>query len=1022
MNLRGKTLVTVGASLVCLIIILYSTAQMEIANSFSNLEERDTQKNVDRVLNTISNELVNLGNLADYWAARNDTHSFMKTGDSNFIDFNMANGLLTNESLHNMDINLILFMDSYGQIILSKYLDVDGEGKIIPQNITQELSLYAVCPGCLTKENKFSGLILLSDKPMLVVAKPIINGLGTPSMGRVVLGRYLAEKEVQKISEVTQLNLTLYSLNNDQMPADVRQARTSLDYSTPIIVRTLNSDNIAGYALLRNIYGNPLLILRVDVPRAIYRQGISSMQSFIILFSAAGALFLILTLVYLDRSVLSRLSSLTAGVNIIGVSQNISSRLRVEGKDELTHLASSINIMLKNLEQSHEDLGKSEKRYKAVVEEQPDLICRILVDGTITFVNDAFCRFFFKQPDELIGKKIDMIASAGQMKSAEELKSKLKTGHPTESYESRITLPNGTHWLIWTAHGIFDESGFLMEIQSVGRDFTDLKMAEAALRDSQQLMSNIISFLPDAIMAIDLDGKVIIWNKAMEALTGVDAEDMLGKGEYEYSLPFYGFRRPILIDMVLNPHKDFEIEYANFKREATAVLGETFIPNFGKNGSYLLAKATTLFDPAGRLVGAIESVRDMTERRLMEQTLEKTRTELHIAAEIQKSFIPEKTPFIQNLEIAAKSIPAMEVGGDFYDFIPLPEGKYGLVIADVAGKGIPAALFMALSRTIIRANASHQTKTSEVLKNANHMIAADATAGMFVTLLYGILDGEALTFNYADAGHPPPLLFRSKTFRFEAGGVTGIALGAKDGVEYEDRTIMFSPGDIAIFYTDGVTEAMNVKGELYGLSRLTDIVSEYHELSPEKLVDKVLNDISNFSSGCEPNDDITLIVLKAFKNTVENFEIKISAKKEEIPKVISFVNDIMGCGGFSRKDVLDLELAVEEATINIINHGYHGAEGIILVKCKLEVDRLTVVIEDEANRFDPIKYDKPNLVENLDKRPIGGLGIYLIRSLTDDSRYEYEDGKNRLILLKRKSLGPHMEQRIDQKGLEIAER
>ena len=332
MNLRGKTLVTVGASLVCLIIILYSTAQMEIANSFSNLEERDTQKNVDRVLNTISNELVNLGNLADYWAARNDTHSFMKTGDSNFIDFNMANGLLTNESLHNMDINLILFMDSYGQIILSKYLDVDGEGKIIPQNITQELSLYAVCPGCLTKENKFSGLILLSDKPMLVVAKPIINGLGTPSMGRVVLGRYLAEKEVQKISEVTQLNLTLYSLNNDQMPADVRQARTSLDYSTPIIVRTLNSGNIAGYALLRNIYGNPLLILRVDVPRAIYRQGISSMQSFIILFSAAGALFLILTLVYLDRSVLSRLSSLTAGVNIIGVSQNISSRLRVEGK------------------------------------------------------------------------------------------------------------------------------------------------------------------------------------------------------------------------------------------------------------------------------------------------------------------------------------------------------------------------------------------------------------------------------------------------------------------------------------------------------------------------------------------------------------------------------------------------------------------------------------------------------------------------------------------------------------------
>ena len=554
MNLRGKTLVIVGASLVCLIIILYATAQMEIVKSFSNLEERDTQKNVDRVLNTISNELVNLGNLADYWAARNDTYSFMKTGDPNFIDYNIANGLLTNESLHNMEINIILFMDSYGQITLGRYLDTNGEGKIIPQNLTQELSLYGICTGCLTKENKFSGLILLSDKPMLIVAKPITNGLGSPSMGRVILGRYLAEKEVRKISEVTQLNLTLYSLNNDQMPADVKQARTSLDYSTPIIVRTLNSDNIAGYALLRNIYGNPLLILRVDVPRAIYRQGVSSMQNFIILFSAAGALFLILTLVYLDRSVLSRLSSLTAGVNIIGVSQNISSRLRVEGKDELAHLARSINNMLKTLEQSHEDLGKSEKRYKAVVEEQPDLICRTLVDGTITFVNDAFCRFFSKQPEEVLGNKIDRIALAGQMKSTEELKSKLMTSRPTESYESRMTLPDGTHWLLWTAHGIFDESGFLMEIQSVARDFTDLKMAEEALRESEGRYRLISENMTDVVFLHNPSPDISYAYVSPSAKTtiGYDPQELMGKSPFE----IISYIHPEDIEIVKNSYNN----------------------------------------------------------------------------------------------------------------------------------------------------------------------------------------------------------------------------------------------------------------------------------------------------------------------------------------------------------------------------------------------------------------------------------------------------------------------------------
>ena len=538
------------------------------------------------------------------------------------------------------------------------------------------------------------------------------------------------------------------------------------------------------------------------------------------------------------------------------------------------------------------------------------------------------------------------------------------------------------------------------------------KRAENAHRESQQLMSDIISFLPEAILAIDRNGKVMIWNRAMEVLTGVLAKDILGKGDYEYSLPFYGCRRPILVDMLMQPHEGWEAEYRGFKREYTAVLGEVFIPSFGPHGSYLLAKATALCDEIGNTVGAIESVRDMTEWRIMEQKMERTRTELHVAAEIQRSFIPKTTPDIVNFEVAAVTIPAMEVGGDFYDFITLPHGDHGLVIADVAGKSIPAALFMALSRMIIRASAAHQSLATEVLRNANNMIASDATAGMFVTLLFGVLDGEALTLRYANAGHPTPLIFKSRDCSYEEEVACGIALGAKEGVSYEEQIIKFGPGDVAVFYTDGVTEAMNIKGELFGMKRLIGAVSKTCQSPAEEIMSRILEEVSAFREDREQNDDITLVVLKASPKAEEHALISVHSRDEELPRVSQELERIMYRAGFSGKQILDMQLAVEEAFINIVRHGYHGSYGAILIAMDLGEGRLTVKIEDDAPPFDPTRFQEPDFSADLEERPVGGLGIHLMRSLSDEMRYEYENGKNRLMLIKikdRPSIEPHQE-------------
>ena len=421
--------------------------------------------------------------------------------------------------------------------------------------------------------------------------------------------------------------------------------------------------------------------------------------------------------------------------------------------------------------------------------------------------------------------------------------------------------PNGSY--IWAkATPLFDSEGNIAgSIESI-RDITDRKKAEEEIAAMRQRLADVIDFLPDATFAIDNQGKVLTWNKAIEKMTGARAIDMIGKGDYEYALPFYGIRRPILADLVLLPDEVVEKKYSGLQRDGKTLISEIFIPTFGPTGSFIWAKATPLYNSQGNIVGAIESIRDITDMRRTEQKLERSKSELRIASDIQRSFLPERIPPVSGFDLAATSIPAMEVGGDFYDFIP-GDGKLGMVIADVSGKSVPAALFMALSRTIVRVNATHHEKGTDVLEDANNMISADSKLGMFVTLFYGVLDQNSRSLVYANAGHPPPLLMRGDGNGFEELDVTGIALGAVGGAKYEERRVDLSSGDVLVLYTDGVNEAVNGNSEQYGIERFCSIVRESCQLSAQGILDKILGDISQFSEGQAQFDDITMVVVKA---------------------------------------------------------------------------------------------------------------------------------------------------------------
>ena len=254
-------------------------------------------------------------------------------------------------------------------------------------------------------------------------------------------------------------------------------------------------------------------------------------------------------------------------------------------------------------------------------------------------------------------------------------------------------------------------------------------------------------------------------------------------------------------------------------------------------------------------------------KTLEKTTAEKERyaTELNIAKEIQQSFLPETIPRVNGLDIAAKTIMARQVGGDFFDIFPFEVVKIHtsrliLMIADVSGKGVPAALFMALARIVIRVNAIWHENPCAVMNAANDIIASESKSGMFVTTFYADYDEKNRLFRYVNAGHNPPILFRSDTITTLEG--TGPAVGVISGLEYDSGQVDLLPGDLLVLYTDGVTEAVNNDLTLFGEEKLYNLLPTLKNLSAEQILASIHEAVDLFAEGRPQEDDITLMIIK----------------------------------------------------------------------------------------------------------------------------------------------------------------
>ncbi|MDX9992715.1 MAG: GAF domain-containing protein [Anaerolineales bacterium] len=243
---------------------------------------------------------------------------------------------------------------------------------------------------------------------------------------------------------------------------------------------------------------------------------------------------------------------------------------------------------------------------------------------------------------------------------------------------------------------------------------------------------------------------------------------------------------------------------------------------------------------------------------------ERLETEVQFARQIQKTFIPESLPEHDNWEISARWRTARQVGGDFYDVFDLPNGQIGLFIADIADKGIPAALFMALTRTLIRAAVLETVSPAQALHRVNELLYPDCQQGMFVTAVYGVIDQQSGQFTYANAGHNPPVWVRNdqSPATLEILSRTGMALGVIEDFEITERVIQLACGDLLVLYTDGVTEAFAPNEEMFGEERLYEILRKARHSSAFEVLDAIENEVNQFMDTLPASDDITMLAVR----------------------------------------------------------------------------------------------------------------------------------------------------------------
>ncbi|MGB7877047.1 MAG: histidine kinase N-terminal 7TM domain-containing protein [Anaerolineales bacterium] len=676
--------------------------------------------------------------------------------------------------------------------------------------------------------------------------------------------------------------------------------------------------------------------------------------------------------------------------------------------------------------------------------------------GVITYANTAFIKALGFAEDEVIGKHFRHFT---QRKSVRDIFQKfsqvIETKTPLEPFRYDYRAKDDRIYMAETTVSPIIEGETVIGTRGVMREITDRVMAEEALRQTkeeaetraEQLAAiNRISMivnqslnLDDILQALCLElTKIFPIRNAGIGLLGADKEsleivafhalDPAEKSALGMVLPFEGNpssqeviekKKTVVVQDAQNDPRMSSLADISRSRGTKSIMivplltrGEAIgtIGMPARDPQYVFTQNE--LDLAGTIASQIAAAID--NARLYARTelaLDVAERDLEIGRQIQSGFFPEELPEIPGWEIAAHFHAARQVAGDFYDAFQFRNSKLtAFVIADVCDKGVGAALFMVLFRSLLRAFSERKVDVSNVeehllriILNTNNFIAEyHGRSNMFATLFFGILDPDSGVLYYVNGGHEPPVIMDKDGAITRRLMPTGPAVGLFPDLEFQVEQIQMEVGDLLVGFTDGATDAKNSAGELFSEERLltsiaspwTSIFSMFFELTTA--LQKHIGKQKQF-------DDITLISFRRkLTPDIDHHAICRVARLDVLGELRNFAEQAATHSGLNHDDIFAYKLATEEICTNIIQYGYEGVKpGLISLFFDVEGNVARLTIRDDGKYFSPEQAESPNIEAGLDEREIGGLGIYLVKELMDNVTYNKTDENiNQFILEK----------------------
>ncbi len=516
-----------------------------------------------------------------------------------------------------------------------------------------------------------------------------------------------------------------------------------------------------------------------------------------------------------------------------------------------------------------------------------------------------------------------------------------------------------------------------------------LSAKSSAAADQMRIHSAAMESAANGIIITDTKG-IIQWvNPAFSQLTGYSSEESVG---HNLKMLNSGVHGP---EFFQNLWK-------------TIMAGEVWhneVVNKRKDGSLYTEEMTItpVRDNTGKIDRFVAIKQDISARKKLEQMVlaekERMGSELDVARKIQMSMLPRglgSSAERQDISVHAVLIPAREVGGDFYDFYWIDDENFCFFVGDVSGKGVPAALHMAVSKTLLKAGSANERSTGKILTQVNKELSRDNENFMFVTAFIGILNTTTGYLVYSSAGHNPPFIIgKAGGSLIKLSDLHGVVLGAMEGIEYQETVLRIDRGSTLVIYTDGVTESMDPDHELFSEEKLSQILTGQGHLPPETLTDRIIEEIRIHEGQAEQADDITLLTISFNEqhsgSLLDYLFTSLIGKIENIPGLTAEFEAFANKHKVPLEAIQQINIVFDELLSNTIKYAYSDDElHEIEVKIRFYQDKLTFTLLDDGTPFDPFNRMVPDTTLSVPEREIGGLGVHLVKFLVDDYHYEYK--------------------------------